>query len=366
MNVNIGRPPYPGGPEHETPVPESTGAEEPSKPPPSTPVRFTMPHVKPRQPAATLVEAALKDALARVQAADPEARRDEPEGIHRLRTSMRRLRSELQTVAELLDPEWCTHLEGELKWISGMLGSVRDVDILCQRLRAAITKDLSAQNGQKDSSGQNGQSDAASPDHPDRLEGLFDDLRRRHDANSAALKEAMEGERYGELIETLEASNTLPIRNDAACQPCRKVLPPLAAETWRRLRKKARVLQLDDPDAAFHEVRKRAKRARYSAELIASALGQRTLKQARRFVKLTTQIQDTLGEHQDAIVAAAELERYVAEHPDDSALLLTANKLIEAQHRALRPSREKFFDLWRKLDRKKTLRWLKAPQKAHS
>ncbi len=302
-----------------------------------------------------LVEAALKGALARVQVADPEVRRGEPEGIHRLRASMRRLRSELQTVADLLDRDWSAHLEDELKWLSDILGSVRDVDILCQRLRTAITEC---------SEGNNAQSDVACPDHADRLEGLFDDLQRRHAANSAALREAMESERYTKLTEALEQSIAHPALSEATCQPCRKVLPPLAAGIWRRLKKKARDLELDDPDAAFHEVRKRAKRARYSAELIAPALGQRTQKQARRLVRLTTRIQDVLGEHQDAIVAAAELERYLAEHPDDSALLLAANKLLEAQHHAMRRSREKFFDLWRKLDRKKTLRWLKQRQKA--
>src|SRR5271157_1827818 len=191
MNDNDERLPQSGGPENVALAQESCGAEEPSKPP-STPATSTLPRVKPRQPAAMLVEAALKGALARVLVADPEVRRGEPEGIHRLRTAMRRLRSELQTVADLLDGDWSAHLEDELKWLSDFLGSLRDLDILCQRLRTAITEC---------SEGNNGQSDVACPDHADRLEGLFDDLRSRHAANSAALREAMESERYTKLTE---------------------------------------------------------------------------------------------------------------------------------------------------------------------
>jgi CHAD domain-containing protein len=357
MNAKIESPPQLDEKEHASLSQESSQAQEPSSPPPSTPVASDVPRVKPRQPAAILVEAALKGALARVQAADPEARKGEPEGIHHLRTSMRRLRSEIRTVTDLLDRDWRDRLASELKWLSGMLGSVRDVDILCNRLHAAIDKNAH---------GQNGRCDADSPDHGNLFEGLFDELRSRHATNSAALLEAMESQRYGELIEAIETSIAQPALSEAACKPCRTVLPPLADRAWRRLKKKARVLELDDPDAAFHEVRKRAKQARYSAELIAPALGQRTPKQARRFVHLTTEIQDVLGEHQDAIVAAGELEHYLSEHPDDDALQLAANTIIEAQHRVLRRSREKFFDIWPKLDRKKTLRWLKTRQKTPS
>lgn len=358
MNDNEERLPHPSKQGNGVLAQVSGGAEELSNTPTSMPGTPTPPRVKPRQPVATLVEAALKGALARLQAADPEVRKGQPEGIHHLRTSMRRLRSELQTIANLLDRDWCTHLEEELKWLSSMLGNVRDVDILCQRLRAAIAKC---------SEGNNRQTDVACPDHMhmDRLKGLFEQLRRRHADNSNALREALEGERYTKLIEAIEKSIAHPALSEVTCQPCRKMLPPLAAGTWRRLKKKARKLGLADPDAAFHEVRKRAKRARYSAELIAPALGQRTRKQARRFIRLTTRIQDILGEHQDAIVAAAELERYLAEHSDDRALSLITHTLLEAQRRAMRRSREKFLDVWRKLDRKKTLRWIKPCQKAH-
>src|SRR5271165_6024476 len=101
------------------------------------PETVAMPAIKPKYPAAELIRSAFKGAIARMQAADPEARRGDPEGVHRLRTSTRRLRSELRTVSDLVDRERGEHLEQELKWLAAELGSVRDLDILYQRLYSA-------------------------------------------------------------------------------------------------------------------------------------------------------------------------------------------------------------------------------------
>src|SRR5436305_13828412 len=62
--------------------------------------------VKPGDPAAHAVLSALEAALARIQASEAEARRGDSEGIHRLRTATRRLRSELRAFHDLIDPQW--------------------------------------------------------------------------------------------------------------------------------------------------------------------------------------------------------------------------------------------------------------------
>jgi CHAD domain-containing protein len=314
---------------------------------------LAMPRIRPGEPAAELIRAALRGAVARVQAADPEARRGEIEGIHRLRTSTRRLRSELRTVQDLVDPCWRVHLEGELKWLASMLGSVRDLDILTARLRDAVA--CRSQDGREKS-----QAADACPDLA--LRPLFDALADRHSRNSRELRDALQGERYRNLVAILEKSAGHLAVKDEAMEPCRATLPPLAAAAWRRLKKGARALKHSDPDSEFHEVRKRAKRARYTAELIAPALGRHIEKKAARFIRLTTKVQDILGEHQDAVVAGDEIERILAGHPHDEALVRVAEDLIETERRAAEAARDRFFDVWAKLDRKKSVRWLKAGQ----
>jgi len=314
-----------------------------------------MPAIKPKYPAAELIRSALKGAIARLQAADPEARRGEPEGVHRLRTSTRRLRSELRTVSDLVDREWGEHLEQELKWLAAELGSVRDLDILCQRLDSAAAP--VAGNGRVSAS-------PFDPGQDDTLAPLVLALRERHSQNSRALREALQGERYRNLLASLAAAIECPTLKDDAWEPCRKALPPLAAAAWQKLKKGGRDLEAASPDADFHQVRKLAKRARYAAELIAPALGSRTAKDAKRFIRLTTQLQDILGEHQDAIVAATELQQFLARNPHDPELAHRIHDVLETEHQAAQATRAKFFDVWKKLDRKKSLKWFKLKKKA--
>jgi len=349
MNAKLQRPaPETGVNDRMLAQANGNGASRP-QPPTSNPPIVVLPRVKPGQPAADLIGMALRGAMARLEAADPEAGRGEVEGIHRLRTATRRLRSELHTVRDLLERDWREHLEQELKWLAGMLGSVRDLDILCHRLRSA--SEPAGQNGTAAGSTkafQNGE-----------LEPLFRDLGARHARNSRALREALQGERYRNLLSALEASIADPALKDEAWEPCRAALPPLAEAAWRRLKSGGRRLEPDAPDADFHEVRKSAKRARYTAELIAPALGRRADRQAKRFIRLTTQVQDVLGEHQDAIVAAAEIERFLADHPHHDDSVRAARNLLDTQHLTAHATRAKFFVVWKKLDRRKSLRWFK-------
>ena len=80
--------------------------------------------VRPSDPASRLIEAALASAISRLQANDPAARRGEVEGIHRLRTTTRRLRGELRAFQHLLDPDWYESIKRELKWLAAALGRV--------------------------------------------------------------------------------------------------------------------------------------------------------------------------------------------------------------------------------------------------
>ena len=68
----------------------------------------------------------------------------------------------------------------------------------------------------------------------------------------------------------------------------------------------------DDPeDDALHASRIAVKRARYAADLAAHELG----RPGERFVALAKQLQDILGDHQDAVVAEARIRAWVATAP---------------------------------------------------
>ncbi len=305
-----------------------------------------MPNVKPGDAVGQAVKAALAGAVARFGDCAAAARRGDVEGIHRLRTSTRRLRSELRAFQDLVEPQWRLPLERELKCLADLLGAVRDLDILMARLRKAAANQLGC--------------DA------EILAPLFRSLLDRHEVASRALHEGLQDERYRKLLVLLDQAIEHPQLKDEAWEPCRRTLPALAAAAWRRVRKGAQSLQSSDPDAEFHELRKRAKRARYIAELIAPIIVGRKNPSASRFIRLMTQVQDTLGEHQDAIVAAVEIERSLAENADNAPFVEVGGRLLESQQEASRAAKTAFFKVWDKLDRKKLTRWLKTHSKARA
>ena len=92
--------------------------------------RRSSPADQPRDPVARAVLVSLETALSRIRSTEADARRGDVEGIHRLRTTTRRLRSELRAFRDLVAPDWIGPLEGEMKWLAGLLGDVRDLDVL--------------------------------------------------------------------------------------------------------------------------------------------------------------------------------------------------------------------------------------------
>lgn len=300
-----------------------------------------VPRLRPRDPVVRAVLTALETALSRIRTVEAEARRGDVEGIHRLRTTTRRLRSELRAFRGLVDPGWVGPLEGEMKWLASLLGAVRDLDVLMDRFRKAAAEDgLETED----------------------LSPLFAELMTRHARASRELRGALQGDRYRAILAHLQDAIARPSLEGCACAPCREALPPLAAAAWQRLRKGGRALRTSDPDEAFHEVRKRAKRARYTAEMVAPVLSGAAAKGARRFIRGTTRVQDLLGEHQDAIVAGHELAGLLARHSDGPTFEHAARRVLHGQERAAQAARKAFFDAWDKLDRKKSRRWL--PKKA--
>jgi CHAD domain-containing protein len=85
----------------------------------------------------------------------------------------------------------------------------------------------------------------------------------------------------------------------------------LVDQPRRRFRKHARALDEEPTDPDLHEARKRAKQVRYAFELIAPVVGKRASFAAARF----EEVQEVLGDHQDAVVA----EKWLADAAADAA-----------------------------------------------
>ena len=203
----------------------------------------------PDAPAGVAVRAAIARGVRRIMVNDPRVRLGEVEPLHQMRVGTRRLRSDLRTFRPLVDRQWADGLRDELKWLGSVLGDVRDLDVLVERLH-------------KDA----GELEAD-------LEPLFEQLEMARAEARGRLLAALRTARYVELLDRLVEAAERPLLTPAAEAPARKALPPLVRRSWKKLRKRGRALEPESPDEDYHRVRVLTKKARYGAEAVAPALG---------------------------------------------------------------------------------------------
>ena len=227
----------------------------------------------------------------------------------------------------LLDPTWTESLRGELAWLGGSLGPVRDLDVLLARLREEIA-DL--------------EPDERRP--AGRFLRLLEAERR---AAREAMLEALSSPRYADLLNRLEAAAVSPRARAADVS-----LEAIAGEEFRKLRKAVRALPPEPSDAELHAVRIRGKRARYAGELAEGVVG----KPARRFVEDAKRFQDVIGEHQDAVVAEERIRALLDRAPSLGAHF-AAGRIVERERRRRRERREAFPEAWARLKKSGKRAW---------
>jgi CHAD domain-containing protein len=256
---------------------------------------------RPDEPFAAL-RALLRVQLGEILAHDPGTRLgQDPESLHDMRVAVRRSRALLRAGRPLIDDD-VRMLRAELKWLGTVLGAVRDLDVLLDRLR----------------------SEASSLDADDRTAAgrLLRDLERRRKRARKALLEALDSPRYLRLLRRFEQElETLQPSGEGV------TLEVLAKREAKRVRRAARALEGEPADAELHSLRKRVKRMRYAHELAADGA----------VVRRAKSLQDVLGEHQDSVVAEEWLRTLASDAPPAQAL--AAGRLIDAERERKREAR---------------------------
>jgi CHAD domain-containing protein len=297
--------------------------------------------------AGEVVTAAVRRSVARIISHDPALRLDEelPGGdtaVHQMRVGCRRLRSDLRTFGPLVDAGWARDLRREVRWLARTLGGARDAEVLRERLRDTAAADPLA------------------PLDQDAVARVDAALVHRRQQAANELSSALGSGRYRSLLEALVRAAASPRLTTLADQPARGLLPRLVARPWRTLVygasgvDGAADLAADANDAQWHRVRVNAKQARYAVEAVAGVVGGGAPKLARRLSTL----QDLLGAHQDAAVAADTWLTIAASDPDDHTLAVTAGRLHERERAAIRDIRDRFPAVWRRASKRRLVAWL--------
>lgn len=251
-----------------------------------------------RQPAATAGQAlgeylrAQCDALAGGHFAvsqnpfDDEPAAEPPEAVHKTRVATRRLRATLRSFGELFDACDAARLEAELVWFAGVLGPVRDLEVLRSRLAHAVAE--------------------LAPELVVGPVGQQIDSFLKVELHQAAtaLLDALAGQRYRELVGELARWRTAPPFTELAALPATSLRRQVDAAEQALAKRLSRASR-DPQDERLHSARKAGKRARYAAEATAPVLGKR----ASTLVASAERLQTVLGEHQDAVVTIEVLRR---------------------------------------------------------
>lgn len=248
------------------------------------------------------------------------------EGVHQMRVSVRRMRAALGSARPMLDRDWSDGLRAELGWLGRALGPVRDLDVLLPRLRG-LAADLPA-------------------DEQAAVERILRTLDQEYVQVREDMLAALSSTRYSALLDRLADAVRLPLPTPSATED-QPELVELVRGQYRSLRRGVKKAGDDPPDEVLHTLRIRGKKLRYVAELAEPALG----KPVRRLLDATEELQEVLGDHQDACVAQDRIRDLVAAAGPaaDPTMAFVAGRMLEREHVRANYQRTLWRSAWEKV-----------------
>ncbi|MSO95493.1 MAG: CYTH and CHAD domain-containing protein [Thermoleophilia bacterium] len=249
---------------------------------------------------------------------DPGTRRSvDPEDLHQLRVATRRLRAFLRAAGALVEKEWAVSLREELGWLGRHLGPARDLDVMLDRLRHDVI---------------------ALDEDAGPAAGLLAALEEEREAAYRDVVGVLDDLRYFALLDRLEAAAVPPLSGDET------TLTAVFRGEAKRMRRMFAALGDGPTDDALHASRIAVKRARYAADLAAHELG----RAGEHFVIVAKELQDILGDHQDAVFAEARIRSWLASDPAGA---FAAGRLVQLERDRMAAARAAWPDMWQQLER---------------
>ncbi|WP_116204691.1 CYTH and CHAD domain-containing protein [Amycolatopsis circi] len=282
-----------------------------------------------------VLPAYLSEQFERLRRADLGFRVGADDSVHQFRVAARKLRSTLQTFKTLAGKKKAESIAAELKWLGAELAPARDVEVSQARLEACLDE------------------------VPAELifgplrQYLTRDFARTSQTELARATEALSSTRYVTLLQSIAAllDTVQPVGKKALRKPVRK-----AARKLYRATAATEGLSGAELEQALHNVRKKAKRARYATDAVRLVFGKK-LRTWRKHVKA---VQQTLGKHQDSVVDRAALRHFAIDGFSENQNTFTFGLLYGRDEAAASMLRSRFGEEWRTLRKGKRPAWLKA------
>jgi len=219
----------------------------------------------------------------------------DPEELHDMRVSTRRMRMALRVFAEYLDPDVMRPVLRGLRRTGRTLGAVRDLDVFNEKTQAYL--------------------DGLPASRAGDLDGLLAAWKAERDKQRERMVAYLDSARYRNFVATATALLDGPVevlapQEPAAPRPQRvaQVLPGVLyrdmAVVWAF---EGQLDGLETPLPRFHALRKACKGLRYTLEFFEGVLGPG----AKPLIKRVKGMQDHLGDLQDAVVTCGVLRDFI-------------------------------------------------------
>jgi CHAD domain-containing protein/uncharacterized protein YjbK len=261
----------------------------------------------------------------------------DPEFVHQARVATRRMRSALILFHNSLPEPTAAYLEERLKWLGGLFGEVRDLDVFIINLTNYGDKLESFPKAEKKA-----------------LEGVVTKRRR---VPLKALQEALKSRRYHNfehrLKEYLEAPCVDCPELPLGMKKIREVAPPNVTTKFASVIELGSKISTMSGLPVFHCLRIQMKRLRYALEFMAPAYGN-SLDQV---IQQTIRLQDNLGELQDTVFNQKLIKRILKDCKGkllDDELVFILGEIYQFQGEIARERQKAFHDLWVPLSSEQT------------
>ncbi len=281
----------------------------------------------PAMPAAEAAKAIHRSLLTTIRRNEYGTRRDlDSEFLHDFRVAVRRTRSALSQVKGVYPGAELAHFKVELKWLGGLTGHVRDLDVYLLKM-----DDYKAD---------------LAPAVRDDLGPLRDFLNDRQRKEQRRMARQLGSERYHTLLEDWDRFLNEPADLEAAPNAGRPIGEVASERIWkiyRRVIKKGLAIEHDTPAEAVHELRIECKKLRYLMEFFRSLYDPVLLMKEIKALKL---LQDNLGDFNDYEVQQFSLRGFAdemcREHAAPAGTVMAMGRLVEHLEKGQARERHQF------------------------
>lgn len=241
------------------------------------------------------------------------------EFLHEFRVAVRRTRSVLKMLGDVLPDGLAAQMAPEFRWLGDLTTPTRDLDVYLLELDSL----------------------AATVTHPDDLTAFGAYVQDKRAAAQKALARGLRSKRYSDLISTWRTALAEVIANPSHAEMTASTLAvERLHKVFRRCQKRSDKITADSESELVHDLRKACKEMRYLMEVFKPLCDKVAYKKVIADFK---ELQDLLGEFQDGEVQAAALRQFAQEMVDagkvDANAILAMGELsgkFEARQRAAR------------------------------